>query len=725
MKLVRKLRRMAVKHRLFILVYALIAVALALGIRAFPGNPDVNALNSPAWRESGPFELSPERGRYALLYSIAEYRSVFFPPELAKFTLPDVGYTGGRYVSLFAPGVSLLALPGYLLGRMFNLAQLGAFAVTAVAAFFNVILIHRISKRLGVNTYMGLFAGMVFLFATPAYPYAVTLYQHHFSTFLILLSVYILTKQNSFSAWAGILFIISVSFLIDYPNIILMFPFLLYIAVRLAELPFREIGWKKTARGIALLLAAPILPALMLMYFNNASYGNPFQLSGTVKTVKDIKIMAQGANYHDENVLVTELDRELLKNKRGGGYEKTASGFFREENFVNGIYILLASPDRGLLYYAPVVALGVFGIMHAIRKKMQLADLLVMLVGANVLIYSLWGDPWGGWAFGARYLIPSYAVLSIFFGLFLTRVRRRNFVWFVSLSLFLYGIIVNTAGAVTSNSNPPFIEVEALEKATGMKQAYTWERNFGYLRSDFSKSFFYNAAGRHIASSWQYYGFVLAVIAGGASVLLLRYRKASLLMGRKKKPLPVEFGRGFKKMLLNLKLFMQTPREFLYLYAYSPRKRVRIKPYNPKALRVGRRVVKRIEKMHPDLSVHFIGSAVLHLPGQNDVDLYVPVAPYDIPRYLPGFIKLFGTPDKSRKRFAEWHVRVDGVRVDLLLVDPLLDMFYKPMSTHETLVRHPRLLKQYRDMKTSLNNVPIREYQKQRLLFFNKVLGIG
>src|SRR3990167_4401427 len=102
------------------------AVILGLSIRGHPGNPKSNDLNSPYWKDDGPLELSPDRGRFVLTYSLVEDNSFFFSTDLARFTTPDLGYFKGKYVSLFAPGLSYLLIPGYYLGRYFGASQIGA-----------------------------------------------------------------------------------------------------------------------------------------------------------------------------------------------------------------------------------------------------------------------------------------------------------------------------------------------------------------------------------------------------------------------------------------------------------------------------------------------------------------------------------------------------------------------------------------------------------------------
>src|SRR3989344_3958256 len=91
------------KLSVFSLVLFCIAV-LALTIRGNPGSPNENQLNSIGWRENGPLEISPERGRFALVYSLIENHSFKFTTGLAQFADPDVAVTtDGQFASLFAP----------------------------------------------------------------------------------------------------------------------------------------------------------------------------------------------------------------------------------------------------------------------------------------------------------------------------------------------------------------------------------------------------------------------------------------------------------------------------------------------------------------------------------------------------------------------------------------------------------------------------------------------
>ena len=103
------------KKIIIIFGFIFVALILALSIRGIPGNPVSSVVNDLKWTDDGPFELSPERGRFALMLSLIENKSFDFSLPIAQFTTPDLGYKNGKYVSLFAPAVSFIIMPGTLM----------------------------------------------------------------------------------------------------------------------------------------------------------------------------------------------------------------------------------------------------------------------------------------------------------------------------------------------------------------------------------------------------------------------------------------------------------------------------------------------------------------------------------------------------------------------------------------------------------------------------------
>ncbi len=515
----------SIKNTLLPSVITLVcAILLVISIRGLPGNPSSNELNATKWTENGPFELSPERGRFALLYSLLEDHSYFFSVPLAEFAMPDLGYKNKNFVSLFAPGISYIAIPGYLLGKYFGASQVGAFATASVFAVINILLIYAIAKKMGAHTVAALISMIVFLFATPAYAYGVSLYQHHISTFLILMCLYLYISFNSLWATSVIWFLCASAIPIDYPNLFLMFPLGIASLVKLFSLHnVRNMVTAKISIYAPLTFLSVILPLGFFLWFNTMSYANPFQFSGTVSSAK---------SYHfppNTRLNPTALsDAEIAKPT---SKEKNAVAFFTSRGLLNGLYILLFSPDRGIIMFTPIVFLGILGSFIAFRKHASTTALIWAVIISNILFYAMYGDVWGGWAFGSRYLIPTYALLSLFLAFALSKWKKNVLFLPIFLVLVSYSVIVNTAGALSSSANPPKVQVLELEKLSGIEQKYTPMRNIDSLKNR-SKSFVYQTLFKPHITSWQFYQYISGAIIGMIvllSIALILTKKEELL----------------------------------------------------------------------------------------------------------------------------------------------------------------------------------------------------
>lgn len=508
---------------MFIVISLLI---LALSLRGLPGNITPHEMTSNQWTIDGPFELSPERGRFALTFSLVENQSFSFSLPLAQFAIPDVGYFNGRYVSLFAPLVSFIIMPGYLIGKYFGASQVGAYSVIAIVALSNAILIRLISKRLGASTPAATLAGLVFLFATPAFAYAVNLYQHHLTTLLLLGSIYVLTQWKTIWSVAAVSFLFALAVPLDYPNLIILFPILLYTLTSIVEVITNKRSYTlkfHPSRTLGFLSVS--LPLLFFVWFNLNSYQHPFKLSGTVPSVREIG--PDGKPQHPQDL---QTLTDVMSINRTHSREQSALGFFKTRNLRNGLYTHIISPDRGMIFYATVVLIyGIVGFILAYRYKFPLTGLLLSVVGANVLLYSMWGDPWGGWAFGSRYLIPTYAILAIYTGIALDQLKKSKLQLGIFGLVLVYSIAVNTLGAITSSMNPPKVEVWALEEVTGTVQKYTFERNWDFLNRDQSKSFIYQTIAWKYLFAQEYYLMLVALLATFSGWTLYQLRKTYTL----------------------------------------------------------------------------------------------------------------------------------------------------------------------------------------------------
>jgi len=472
----------------------------ALTIRGVVGNPPVSQFKNKLDQASKPFELSPERGRYLLTMSLGENWSFALTKEMALAGFPDVGYLGDKYYIYFAPGISVLALPFYLVGKYFNLAQVASYSVISIFATLNLIVIFYISRRiLKSSTSISILNSLIFAFGSTSWSYGITLYQHHVTTFFILSAFYASWKYKNVSKnnWiysSYIWLMYGASIFLDYPNLILMLPIALYhffSAFKIDKLK-ANISLRLNA---SYLLTGVFFIALVLLhgYFNFVNFGSPTRLSGSLSSMTQIS--------NGTKDLKNPTSQKLKKVEES----KSLANFFQEVQFPRGFAILTASRDRGLMLYSPIFILGIIGMLFALKRNNVEIYFLIGLVGVNVFLYSSWGDPWGGWAYGPRYLIPSMAILSLFIGLFLSRMKKVA--WSISTGiitfiLFAYSSAVALLGALTTNAVPPKIEADFL------KMNYNFMHNLIFFKNGQSGSFMFNTYFSKYVTLPQYFGLI-------------------------------------------------------------------------------------------------------------------------------------------------------------------------------------------------------------------------
>jgi hypothetical protein len=134
----------------------------------------------------------------------------------------------------------------------------------------------------------------------------------------------------------------------------------------------------------------------------------------------------------------------------------------------------------------------------------------------------MWGDPYGGWAFGSRYLIPTYALLAVGIAFGFSHLNK-NWIWLTLFTiLFAYSAGVNTLGAITTSTIPTQGEVLSLEQKTGHEEKYTFMRSWEFLNEKYSKigskSFVYQTIGKQYLNARQYFYLVYALVLGTAGL---------------------------------------------------------------------------------------------------------------------------------------------------------------------------------------------------------------
>ncbi|OGF78034.1 hypothetical protein A3F23_02195 [Candidatus Giovannonibacteria bacterium RIFCSPHIGHO2_12_FULL_43_15] len=502
------------KELIIIGVILLLGLSLySLTLRGEFGNPGPGDFKNNLDQAARPFELSPERGRYVHIVNLAERGKYDLSQEWAEVAYPDVGISNGKYYSYFAPGTSYFALPFYLLGAKFNLAQVAVFFAEILVSIISLVFIYKIAKNVfSLTARASLFSVLVFAFASTAWSYSVTLYQHAFTVLFMTTAFYAAWKFAKESGWRAWLYAswvwvaYALSITVDYPNVILMLPIMVYFAYSTFSVKKLEEGFSLTIKWAA--VATFLVFALItgLHFWHNAHYyGSWHQLAGGLQSYRHPDEIANNASA-------------------SAGTTKNVATFFSERAIPHGFYILLFSDERGLFFFYPIFALSLFGIWAYSKKSREggvSAEyiLAVALILTNLTLYSSWGDPWGGWAYGPRYLIPSMAFLSIFVGVFISSGAYTGLKKFLAFLLFLYSSAVALLGALTTNAVPTRGEAMLLPI-----KKYNFLKNIDFIYSDQSGSFIYKTYLSGKLSLVAYYLIIYIAIALVVALVLIASR---------------------------------------------------------------------------------------------------------------------------------------------------------------------------------------------------------
>ena len=326
-------------------------------------------------RPGGEFAQSPnELSRYQLVVSIVDRGSLSIGPELARFgDHEDKSVYRGRFYSNKAPGLSLAAAPVYAAIRLFtgparpgNAALvfflIRLLTVTAAVLAALVFFARRAIAEASAKRHA---AALVFAvaFGTPLLVYGRSFFSHAWTAALLYLAFECLHRPVE-GGWhpavAG--FLAGWAVLSEYPAAI--------VAAGLLA----DAAWKRPARRAALFLAGALPAAVVLGLYDAACFSGPFDLSSSHEWFRGF----------------SQLSAHRL------------FGFAAPSPRV--ALAFLFSPARGVLVQSPFL-LFVFPALFRLRGR----ALRVSIAAAGLLFLAMCGyENWhGGWALGARYLLPA------------------------------------------------------------------------------------------------------------------------------------------------------------------------------------------------------------------------------------------------------------------------------------------------------------------------------
>lgn len=501
----------------------------ALTLRGVPGNPTAAVAATYRNVALSPFESSHEMGPYGHIVNLATRGQYDLTKAWADLTTPDVGEAkDGRFYSYFAPGVPYLAVPFYLIGAHFDLAQVATYSMESLVSIVALVFIYLIGRRIfKLPRWAAFFAALVYGFASTSWSYASTLYEHSFSAMFAVTMFYAawrFAQKDTKYAWlyaAYVWLAYGTTIAINYPDALLMLPIMVYLALSTFSFKKMSEGVAVSIRWGAIITFVVFMGVTGLQFWHNATYyGGWSHLAGTLKGYSPTEATSTLAIAKVATTApsIATATSTMATSTPVAVSEKNAVGFFHEQYIPNGLYTLLISTDRGLLFFSPIFILAIFGIAYLVRKR-ELEPVAyvvpISLVALNIFLYSAWGDPWGGYAFGPRYIIQSMPWLALFAAAFLAAVPsgwKSYAARGTALLLFMFSSAVALLGVLTTTQIPP--------KSAGIllpAHAYNYLLSLTYFEKGETGSFIFNTYLSHSVTLLGYFILIyglLVIIAG-------------------------------------------------------------------------------------------------------------------------------------------------------------------------------------------------------------------
>lgn len=151
---------------------------------------------------------------------------------------------------------------------------------------------------------------------------------------------------------------------------------------------------------------------------------------------------------------------------------------------------------------------------------------------------------------------------------------------------------------------------------------------------------------------------------------------------------------------------------------------VKIKPWNPDALQAAKNVAAELADA-TGCEVTLAGSLIYGIAGEEDIDISIYCPKSKQPMIQKRLEPLLGEGTRKGDALVAYEFSRDGFRGGAWLVDPELSPSAKASKQLDEAFRaEPRLVKEYEQLKISMNGKPYKEYQAAKYEFYNRVLGI-
>jgi hypothetical protein len=306
----------------------------------------------------------------------------------------DVSFAMGHFHPNKPPGLSFMAVPAYFVISHYerlmhrnpdtwwllnvNAWLTSVFSVGLVSAA-GVVLAFRVAFRLsGGRTWPAFWTAVTLGFGTLFFPFATLLFDHDVTAIVLLAAFYCLFQWEGarWVALAGLL-----AGLGAITNYVAAVPAGM-LGIYLLAIRGRGAGWSAALRSMLWYGVGLAGPLVAICAYNRACYGSPFALCNAFQNPSFI------------------------------GKGPVFLGMFGEPDPAVAL-ILLISPFRGVFYGAPILAMGVYGLVRMRRAFGAEMALFIGIALTFFLVNCAFCGWHGGFACGPRYLIPATTFLAL------------------------------------------------------------------------------------------------------------------------------------------------------------------------------------------------------------------------------------------------------------------------------------------------------------------------
>ena len=332
---------------------------------------------------SGHLDGQDQEYYYRMARSLAQEKTFSIEPLVYNNTeIAGARGRDGRFYPQYAPGLPVALSPLVILAdtipransdfapRYAWLHQSNSDVIARIfVSYFDVLatalsvgLVVLFLMRLGYSSFVALCISAAFALSTFAWGQARIVNPEPLQTCLFLAAALLVlrgsTKALIIAGCAlGFAVLVKITSVVALP--------MLFLLCGTADLPV----WRRPARAVAII--TPVLGALAIYAaYNYSRFGG----------------------FFDTGYNSSPAATELTGNRMG--------------NPVIGIYGLLFSFGRGIVWYAPPVIAGAIGAVRFYRDKRQMALAFAFFVGLWIAFYSFYKAWDSGWGWGPRYLLP-------------------------------------------------------------------------------------------------------------------------------------------------------------------------------------------------------------------------------------------------------------------------------------------------------------------------------